>query len=98
MHWNRFWGFISTMASSKNGSSAGSSRLRARRSIAHMPASNKGPSGEKVNAARDVTASRIPKSAPKKEPTDKKSRSKSLGPGGLDALQNGSGNQQKVGL
>lgn len=84
------------MASSRNGSSAGSSRIRARRSIAHMPASNKGPGVEKENTTTDVTATRIPKSVSQKEAKDKKSRSKSLGPGGLDALQNGSGNKQKV--
>ena len=86
------------MASSSRNGPAGSnaSRIRSRRSIAHMPASNKGSSTEKENKATDVTATRIPRSAALKEAKDKKSRSKSLGPGGLDALQHGSGNKQKV--
>lgn len=83
---------------SHGSSSAGPSRIRARRSIAHMPASNKRTSGEKENATTDATATKIPRSARQKDTRDLKSRSKSLGPGGLDALQNGSGNQQKVGL
>ncbi|KAK2767603.1 hypothetical protein FQN54_003761 [Arachnomyces sp. PD_36] len=82
-------------STSRNGSSAGSSRIRARRSIAHMPSSNKGTGIEKENTTTDVSATRIPKSASQKDAKDKKSRSKSLGPGGLDALQNGSGNKQK---
>jgi hypothetical protein len=52
---------------------------------------------DKENATTDIGA--VPPFDPNTKPTmkDKKSRSKSLGPGGLDALQNSNGNRRKVG-
>jgi kinetochore protein Spc7/SPC105 len=47
---------------------------------------------DKENATADISAGINSKQAVK----DKKSRSKSLGPGGLDALQNSNGNRRKV--
>ena len=50
---------------------------------------------EKENATMDIAAT--PNESRAKPPAkDKKSRSKSLGPGGLDALQNTTGNRRKV--
>ena len=66
-------------------------RPRSRQSIAHMPPIEL--MGEKENVTFDssglVSASRL-------KPTTKKPRSKSIGPGGLDALQEGSGNRGTV--
>lgn len=66
-------------------------RLRSRRSIAHVPRSRM-TSLDKENATAEIDAGVNSKQAVK----DKKSRSKSLGPGGLDALQNSNGNRRKV--
>ncbi|KAL4784538.1 hypothetical protein BJX76DRAFT_216111 [Aspergillus varians] len=77
------------------GDSAGSSRPRSRRSIAHVSRSRLTSGGDKENATTDISASRTlagRQVAPGKE---KKSRSKSLGPGGLDALQDSNGNRRK---
>ncbi|KAL4998204.1 hypothetical protein BDV10DRAFT_167484 [Aspergillus recurvatus] len=77
------------------GDSAESSRVRSRRSIAHVPRSRLTAGGDKENATTDISASQplaSRQSAPGKE---KKSRSKSLGPGGLDALQASNGNRRK---
>lgn len=51
---------------------------------------------DKENATADIDA--MEPTEPRVKPTtnDKKSRSKSLGPGGLDALQNTNGNRRKV--
>lgn len=68
--------------------------MRSRRSIAHVPKA--AAAADKENSTTDgITipgASGVGKSGPK----EKKSRSKSLGPGGLDALQNSNGNRRKV--
>lgn len=70
------------------------SRVRqARKSIAHTPSTNS--IGNKENATVDAGAI-ASFSAPGKQAA-KKVRSKSIGPGGLDALQEGSGNTQEVG-
>jgi kinetochore protein Spc7/SPC105 len=75
---------------------AGLLRPRSRRSIAHMPPSKTNAGVDKGNMTTDIGAmhsgGRIGKSAR----GDKKSRSKSLGPGGLDALQDSTGNRRKV--
>ena len=63
-------------------------RPRARKSIAHIPLQD--PVVEKENTEELLSnASTNPKPA-------KKIRSKSLGPGGLDALKEDAGNRQKV--
>jgi len=71
---------------------AGSKRPRSRQSIAHVPISEH---FDKENMTADVSSMQWIKSlAP---PADKKkSRSKSLGPGGLEALKEDSGNSRKV--
>lgn len=75
----------------------GAARVRSRRSIAHVPRSRMTSGLDKENATTDIGA--VPPFEPNTKPTmkDKKSRSKSLGPGGLDALQNSNGNRRKVG-
>ncbi|KAF9884809.1 hypothetical protein FE257_001225 [Aspergillus nanangensis] len=77
------------------GDSAGPARLRSRRSIAHVPRSKLTSSLDKENATADIGAAQPPGGDTKPGGKDKKSRSKSLGPGGLDALQNSNGNRRK---
>jgi kinetochore protein Spc7/SPC105 len=71
-------------------------RPRSRRSIAHIPKTN--PGLDKENVTTDIGTIRGAMSTGKPIPKDKKSRSKSLGPGGLDALQHSNGNRRKVTL
>lgn len=52
--------------------------------------------GDKENTTTDVGAIRNGTGNGKSLSRDKKSRSKSLGPGGLDALQDSNGNRRKV--
>ncbi|KAE8149380.1 hypothetical protein BDV25DRAFT_3511 [Aspergillus avenaceus] len=75
--------------------SAGSARPRSRRSIAHVPRSRLTSTSDKENATTDLLSSQPELGLPKFGGKDKKSRSKSLGPGGLDALQNSNGNRRK---
>lgn len=70
---------------------AGSVRPRSRRSIAHV---QRGMDQE--NATNDVAAMKRFATDGRGLTRDKKSRSKSLGPGGIDALQSLSGNRRKV--
>ena len=70
---------------------AGSVRPRSRRSIAHV---QRGMDQE--NATTDIAAMKRFATEGRGPTRDKKSRSKSLGPGGLDALQSLSGNRRKV--
>ncbi|KAL2822722.1 hypothetical protein BDW59DRAFT_102077 [Aspergillus cavernicola] len=77
------------------GDSAGSSRPRARRSIAHVPRSRLTTGIDKENATTDISAARPLAGRAPAIGKDKKSRSKSLGPGGLDALQASNGNRRK---
>ncbi|PCH03410.1 Kinetochore Spc7 [Penicillium occitanis (nom. inval.)] len=69
---------------------AGSVRPRSRRSIAHV---QRGMDQE--NATTDIAAMKRFATEGRGPTRDKKSRSKSLGPGGLDALQSMSGNRRK---
>lgn len=71
-------------------------RVRSRRSIAHVPRSKMTSNLDKENATADVGATQPFANSAKPAGKDKKSRSKSLGPGGLDALQNSNGNRRKV--
>ena len=69
-------------------------RMRqARKSLAHVPSTD--VSGDKENVKVD-SAELSSLTAQGKQAT-KKSRSKSLGPGGLDALRESTGNKQEVG-
>lgn len=67
---------------------------QARKSIAHTPSSD--ITGNEENAT--VDAGTIASFSAQGKQAAKKNRSKSIGPGGLDALKEGSGNKQEVGL
>jgi kinetochore protein Spc7/SPC105 len=57
------------------------------------------PSADKENMTADIGAiGGVTKRAAFGERSSKKLRSKSIGPGGLDALKDGTGNRRKVGL
>ncbi|KAL4973907.1 hypothetical protein BDW66DRAFT_97008 [Aspergillus desertorum] len=75
--------------------SAESSRVRSRRSIAHVSRSRLTAGGDKENATTDIIASQPLANRQPAAGKEKKSRSKSLGPGGLDALQASNGNRRK---
>ncbi|KAL3466449.1 hypothetical protein BJX64DRAFT_228845 [Aspergillus heterothallicus] len=77
------------------GDTAGTSRPRSRRSIAHVPRSRLTTGGDKEIATTDINATRTLTGRSAGIGKDKKSRSKSLGPGGLDALQDSNGNRRK---
>ncbi|KAJ5236180.1 hypothetical protein N7489_006271 [Penicillium chrysogenum] len=68
---------------------------RSRRSIAHVPRSRMTSGLDKENATTEIGAAQPFPNNPKPSIKDKKSRSKSLGPGGLDALQNSNGNRRQ---
>lgn len=74
---------------------SGSVRPRSRRSIAHVPRSKVTSAIDKENSTTDIGAIQHHGSSARTAGKDKKSRSKSLGPGGLDALQNSNGNRRK---
>lgn len=76
--------------------SAGSRGPRSRRSIAYVPRSRATGGVDKENTASDISTIPQNDDHAKQPAKDKKSRSKSLGPGGLDALQNTNGNRRKV--
>ncbi len=69
-------------------------RPRARKSIAHIPSPDIG--GEKENLTVDSTG--ISSLTASSKPVGKKSRSKSIGPGVLDALKENAGNRREVGF
>ncbi|KAL2813570.1 hypothetical protein BJX63DRAFT_216084 [Aspergillus granulosus] len=77
------------------GDTAGSSRPRSRRSIAHVSRSRLTTGGDKENTTTDIIATRQLIGRGAGVGKEKKSRSKSLGPGGLDALQDSNGNRRK---
>ena len=66
---------------------------QARKSLAHVPSTD--VSGDKENLKVDSAA--LSSLTEQGKQTTKKSRSKSLGPGGLDALRESTGNKQEVG-
>ncbi|KAL1966659.1 hypothetical protein VTN77DRAFT_4070 [Rasamsonia byssochlamydoides] len=70
-------------------------RPRSRRSIAHMPRSKTTSGVDQENVTTDIGTIRGGTSNGKSGSRDKKSRSKSIGPGGLDALQDSNGNRRK---
>ena len=71
---------------------------RSRRSIAHVPRSRMTSGLDKENATTEIGAAQPFSNNTKSAMKDKKSRSKSLGPGGLDALQNSNGNRRQVAI
>lgn len=73
---------------------ARSQRPKSRQSIAYLP-SNDVVNSDKENGTVDISALQRPKDATLQSPK-KKSRSKSLGPGGLEALKENAGNAVKV--
>ncbi|RJE27127.1 Chromosome segregation protein [Aspergillus sclerotialis] len=75
--------------------SAGSRGPRSRRSIAYVPRSRATGGVDKENTTSDIGTIQQNDDRAKQPAKDKKSRSKSLGPGGLDALQNTNGNRRK---
>ena len=66
---------------------------QARKSLAHVPSTD--VSGDKENLRMDSAA--LSSLTVQGKQATKKSRSKSLGPGGLDALRESTGNKQEVG-
>lgn len=61
-----------------------------------MPTSKMASRVDQENITTDISAAQSYRSRAKSSGKDKKSRSKSLGPGGLDALQDTNGNRRKV--
>lgn len=68
------------------------SRPRSRKSLAHIPSSMV----DQENMTTDIGSLSGAKKLLPTEKTFKKSRSKSIGPGGLDALKDTTGNRRKV--
>ena len=72
-------------------------RPRSRRSLAQIPQAGTTES-DKENRTAEGGAGQVHRhDAQRQTAKDKRVRSKSLGPGGLDALGGGSGNRRKVG-
>jgi len=69
-------------------------RPKARQSIAHIPSAH-APELNNENVTADVSSIQRSRSFAR-QVEKKKSRSKSLGPGGLEALKEGTGNAAKV--
>ena len=67
-------------------------RPKSRKSLAHIPSSQ---SIDQENMTADIGALTGKKALPIEKPS-RKSRSKSIGPGGLDALKDTTGNRRKV--
>lgn len=68
-------------------------RPKSRKSLAHIPSSK---SMDKENMTADIGSLVSGKRDAPIEKLSRKSRSKSIGPGGLDALKDTSGNRRKV--
>ena len=75
------------MASREETTLPATRRPKSRKSLAHVPSSTVDKENATVDAGHKTT--------PLERPT-KKLRSKSIGPGGLDALADTSGNRRKV--
>ena len=75
-----------------------SGRPRYRQSLAPIPQTDRSAETDKENFTTGIGSTNGRKREPQRNPVkDKKLRSKSLGPGGLDALQDATGNRRKVG-
>ena len=71
--------------------------MRARRSLAQIPHRGSGIDIDKENVTTDFSAAQKQSNMPSRASgNDKRSRSKSLGPGGLDLLKNGGNDRRKV--
>ncbi|EGD98661.1 hypothetical protein TESG_06142 [Trichophyton tonsurans CBS 112818] len=71
-------------------------RVRARRSLAQMPHRGSGIDIDKENVTTNLSAAQKQSNIPSRAlGNDKRSRSKSLGPGGLDLLKNGGNDRRK---
>lgn len=81
---------------SSHNSVLGVRRPRSRRSIAHIPTSKTIPGADKANITTDLGSIPASGNDVRSISKDKKSRSKSLGPSGLDVLQDTTGNRRKV--
>jgi len=79
---------------SRDESTLPATRPKSRKSLAHIPSAK---NLEQENMTADLGALASGKRAGPIERPSKKSRSKSIGPGGLDALKDTSGNSRKVG-
>lgn len=83
-----------TDMSSRDDMTLPAARPKSRKSLAHVPSST---TMDKENMTADIGAMvGSNKRAPVTGKAAKKSRSKSIGPGGLDALMSSSGNRRKV--
>jgi hypothetical protein len=78
---------------SRDESTLPTTRPKSRKSLAHIPSAK---NLEQENMTADLGALASGKRAVPIEKPSKKSRSKSIGPGGLDALKDTSGNSRKV--
>ena len=67
---------------------------QARKSLAHVQSTDIGRDKENLT----VDSAALSSMTAQGKQTTKKSRSKSIGPGGLDALKEGTGNKQEVGF
>jgi len=81
------------MMSSRDEATLPATRPKSRKSLAHIPSSQ---SMDQENMTADIGALAAGKNAVSIEKPSRKSRSKSIGPGGLDALKDTSGNRRKV--
>ncbi|KAJ6079350.1 hypothetical protein N7467_009103 [Penicillium canescens] len=81
--------------STRADSAATRTRPRSRQSIAHVPRAKMTSALDKENATAEFGTAQPFASSTRPAPKDKKSRSKSLGPGGLDALKNSNGNRRQ---
>ena len=82
-----------TMSSSREEVTLPATRTKSRKSLAHVPSSS---AMDQENMTADIGALAGGKKAAQAGKFLKKSRSKSMGPGGLDALRDTAGNRRKV--
>jgi kinetochore protein Spc7/SPC105 len=81
--------------SSREEATLPATRPKFRKSLGHIPSSQE---VDQENRTADIGALASGKRAVPIEKPSKKSRSKSIGPGGLDALKDATGNRRKVGF
>ena len=79
--------------SSREEATLPATRPKSRKSLGHIPSSQE---MDQENMTADIGALASGKKAVPIEKPLKKSRSKSIGPGGLDALKDATGNRRKV--
>lgn len=78
-----------------DGPSSRANRAKSRQSIAHVPTTSRSDGIDKQNATIDLSAARFEREG-SVQLQKKKTRGKSLGPGGLEALKETDGNATKV--